>query len=792
MKKILENKHHFLSVLIFVVISFGYFTALLEGKEIEAHDTKTWKGISKEVRDFRAENNEEALWTNRLFGGMPAYLVSMSYKSNLIRYVSEIIQLGIPRPADMLFLYLLGFYLLLISLNINYRIAILGSLAFAFSTYFLIIIQAGHMTKAHAIAYIPMIIGSVIYSFRGNILIGGVFTSLSVAMQIYANHLQISYYTALILLLIGIVELYYRIKENDINDFLKRASILLLAAFLAAGTSMTRLLLTSEYGEYSIRGKSELSENQDNKTSGLDKDYATQWSYGIAETLTLLIPNFYGGASTGELSEKSKTYEVIKRAPNAKKIIKQLPLYWGSQPITSGPTYVGSIVVFLFVLGLFIVKGRFKYWILSATILSILLAWGKNFMFLTDLFLDYFPAYNKFRAVSMILVVAEFTIPLLAIMALDTALKFKKDSKLIIENKLKYSYYIVGGFCIVLALLPSLAGDFSGMQDQSLQANGFPIDAIVEDRKSLLSSDAFRSFIFITISFILILIFLRGKLKPNLLITILTLLILFDLWPINKRYLNDDNFERKSKLKTVYKKTPADKLILADGDINFRVFNQSVNTFNDASTSYYHNSIGGYHGAKLRRYQDLIEKHISSGNMKVLNMLNTKYFIDRSGKVQINTGALGNAWFVENIVFVKNADEEISNLKDFVPTNEIVVNESFKNLISKSQYSKTNQKISLQAYKPNHLTYIAEVKEASLLAFSEIYYDKGWNLYLNGVKHPYFRANYVLRAMELPAGNHKIEFKFEPKKYYLGEKISLASSSVLIILLILVAYRELK
>jgi len=792
MKKILENKHHFLSVLIFVVISFGYFTALLEGKEIEAHDTKTWKGISKEVRDFRAENNEEALWTNRLFGGMPAYLVSMSYKSNLIRYVSEIIQLGIPRPADMLFLYLLGFYLLLISLNINYRIAILGSLAFAFSTYFLIIIQAGHMTKAHAIAYIPMIIGSVIYSFRGNILIGGVFTSLSVAMQIYANHLQISYYTALILLLIGIVELYYRIKENDINDFLKRASILLLAAFLAAGTSMTRLLLTSEYGEYSIRGKSELSENQDNKTSGLDKDYATQWSYGIAETLTLLIPNFYGGASTGELSEKSKTYEVIKRAPNAKKIIKQLPLYWGSQPITSGPTYVGSIVVFLFVLGLFIVKGRFKYWILSATILSILLAWGKNFMFLTDLFLDYFPAYNKFRAVSMILVVAEFTIPLLAIMALDTALKFKKDSKLIIENKLKYSYYIVGGFCIVLALLPSLAGDFSGMQDQSLQANGFPIDAIVEDRKSLLSSDAFRSFIFITISFILILIFLRGKLKPNLLITILTLLILFDLWPINKRYLNDDNFERKSKLKTVYKKTPADKLILADGDINFRVFNQSVNTFNDASTSYYHNSIGGYHGAKLRRYQDLIEKHISSANMRVLNMLNTKYFIDRSGKVQVNPGALGNAWFVENIVFVKNADEEISNLKDFVPTNEIVVNESFKNLISKSQYSKTNQKISLQAYKPNHLTYIAEVKEASLLAFSEIYYDKGWNLYLNGVKHPYFRANYVLRAMELPAGNHKIEFKFEPKKYYLGEKISLASSSVLIILLILVAYRELK
>ena len=327
-------------------------------------------------------------------------------------------------------------------------------------------------------------------------------------------------------------------------------------------------------------------------------------------------------------------------------------------------------------------------------------------MFLTDLFLDYFPAYNKFRAVSMILVVAEFTIPLLAIMALDTALKLKKDSKLIIEKKLKYSYYIVGGCCLLLALLPSLAGDFSGMQDQTLQANGFPIDAIVEDRKSLLSSDAFRSFVFITISFILILVFLRGKLKSNSLITILTLLILFDLWPINKRYLNDDNFERKSKLKTVYKQTPADRLILADSDINFRVFNQSVNTFNDASTSYYHNSIGGYHGAKLRRYQDLIEKHISSGNMKVLNMLNTKYFIDRSGKVQINPGALGNAWFVENIVFVENADEEISNLNDFVPATEIVVNESFKNLISKNQYSKTNQKISLKDYKPNHLTYI--------------------------------------------------------------------------------------
>jgi len=392
----------------------------------------------------------------------------------------------------------------------------------------------------------------------------------------------------------------------------------------------------------------------------------------------------------------------------------------------------------------------------------------------------------------MILVVAEFTIPLLAIMALDTALKLKKDSKFIIEKKLKYSYYIVGGCCLLLALLPSLAGDFTGMQDQSLQANGFPIDAIVEDRKSLLSSDAFRSFVFITISFILILVFLRGKLKSNSLITILTLLILFDLWPINKRYLNDDNFERKSKLKTVYKQTPADRLILADSDINFRVFNQSVNTFNDASTSYYHNSIGGYHGAKLRRYQDLIEKHISSGNMKVLNMLNTKYFIDRSGKVQINPGALGNAWFIDNIVFVKNADEEISNLNNFVPFTEIVVNESFKNLISKNQYSKTNQKISLKDYKPNHLTYIAEVNETSLLAFSELYYDKGWNLYLNGEEHPYFRANYVLRAMEVPAGNHKIEFKFEPEKYYLGEKISLASSVVLIILLIFVGYRELK
>ena len=811
MKNFKKFSPHLIVILLFVGISFTYFSPLLQGKLLNMADFTHYKGMSKEVTDFRKVTGNEALWTNSMFSGMPAYQISTNSKGNLIQYISRIISLGIPRPANFLFLYLLGFYLLLLSLKVDYRISAVGAIAFSFSSYFFIIIMAGHMTKAHAIAFLPMVIAAVLYTYRGRMLLGGVLTSLAVALELYANHLQITYYLVLILILIGLVQFVKDFKANNLIDFSKRSGVLILAALLASATSVTRLSTTMEYGAESTRGKSELTNNLDNKTSGLDKDYATSWSYGVAETFTLLIPNFYGGASQGELTTDSETYQEIKRNPNAKQLIKQLPLYWGTQPFTSGPTYAGSIVMFFFIFGLLFVNSEMRVWILLATIMSIMLAWGKNFMPLTDLFLDYFPGYNKFRAVSMILVIAEFTIPLLGFIALNKFLskkdenyeadikvkdiKSEKVSHVVVKSKklrsLNLAFYIVGGLCLIFALMPSLFFDFVGGQDANLSKNGWPIDALQSDRASLLSSDAWRSFIFITLTFGTMWMFLKNKISSKYVILILGLLVLADMWTVNKRYLNDDNFERKSKVNIPYQATPADQQILRDSDPNFRVFNQSVSTFNDASTSYFHKSIGGYHGAKLKRYQELIENHISKGNMAVLNMLNTKYFITPKGKVQQNPGAMGNAWFVNKINLVANADAEIMALDGFSPANTAIVDSRFSDqMIIKLDNDQAS--ISLTEYKPNYLKYNSTSPKNGIAIFSEIFYDKGWNAYINGELKPHFRANYVLRGMQIPAGNHLVEFKFEPDSYFVSERIAFASSILLLLLIVFVSIKEFK
>jgi hypothetical protein len=811
MRKFKKISPHLIVILLFVGISFTYFSPVLQGKLLNMADITHHKGMSKEVTDFREATGEEALWTNSMFSGMPAYQISTRSNGNLIQYVAKTISLGIPRPANLLFLYLLGFYLLLLSLKVDYRLSAAGAIAFAFSSYFFIIIMAGHMTKALAIAYLPMVVAAVLYTYRGRMLLGGVLTALTVALELYANHLQITYYLVLMLILIGLVQFIKDFKANNLMDFSKRSGVLILAALLASATAFTRLSTTMEYGTESTRGKSELTNNLDNKTSGLDKDYATSWSYGIAETFTLLIPNFYGGASQGKLTTDSETYQAIKRAPNAKQLIKQLPLYWGTQPFTSGPTYAGSIVMFLFIFGLIFVKSEMRVWILLATIMSIMLAWGKNFMPLTDLFLDYFPGYNKFRAVSMILVVAEFTLPLLGFVALNKFLlekdedyetyskvkdvRAQKVSHVAVKSKklrsLNLAFYIVGGLSLIFALMPSLFFDFVGGQDANLAKNGWPIDALQSDRSGLLSADAWRSFTFIALTFGAMWMFLKNKISSKYVILIVGVLVLADMWTVNKRYLNDDNFARKSKVQVPYKATAADQQILRDTDPNFRVFNQSVSTFNDASTSYFHKSIGGYHGAKLKRYQELIENHISKGNMAVLNMLNTKYFITPKGQAQQNPGARGNAWFVNEINIVANADAEIAALDGFKPSNTAIVDTSFSEQIIDG-LDNIASSIVLTEYKPNYLKYNSNSINDGIAIFSEIYYDKGWNAYVNGELKPHFRANYVLRGMKIPAGNHVVEFKFEPAVYHVSEQIALASSVVLLLLLAFVSVKELK
>ena len=811
MQKFKKLSPHLIVILLFVGISFAYFSPVLQGKLLNMADITHHKGMSKEVTDFREATGEEALWTNSMFSGMPAYQISTRSNGNLIQYVAKTISLGIPRPANLLFLYLLGFYLLLLSLKVDYRLSAVGAIAFSFSSYFFIIIMAGHMTKAHAIAYVPIVVAAVLYTYSGRMLLGGVLTALTVALQLYANHLQITYYLVLMLILIGLVQFIKDFKANNLIDFSKRSGLLILAALLASATAVTRLSTTMEYGTVSTRGKSELTSDLDNKTSGLDKDYATSWSYGIAETFTLLIPNFYGGASQGELTTDSETYQAIKRAPNAKQLIKQLPLYWGTQPFTSGPTYAGSIVMFLFIFGLIFVKSEMRVWILLATIMSIMLAWGKNFMPLTDLFLDYFPGYNKFRAVSMILVVAEFTLPLLGFVALNKFLlekdedyetyskvkdvRAQKVSHVAVKSKklrsLNLAFYIVGGLSLIFALMPSLFFDFVGGQDANLAKNGWPIDALQADRAGLLSADAWRSFTFITLTFGVMWMFLKSKISSKYVILIVGILVLADMWTVNKRYLNDDNFARKSKVEVPYQATAADQQILRDTDPNFRVFNQSVSTFNDASTSYFHKSIGGYHGAKLKRYQELIENHISKGNMAVLNMLNTKYFITPKGQAQQNPGAMGNAWFVNEINLVANADAEIAALDGFKPSNTAIVDTRFSEQMI-VELDNTGANIALTEYKPNYLKYNSTTTKEGIAIFSEIYYDKGWNAYVNGELKPHFRANFVLRGMKIPAGNNVIEFKFEPAVYHVSERIALSSSVVLLLLLAFVSVKELK
>jgi hypothetical protein len=805
-KKILP---YLVAIILFIAIDVIYFYPIIEGKRLLSSDTSSWKGMSKELVDYHEKTGEYAQWTNSMFSGMPAYQIYGVYKGNLTWLIDQFLfRLDLPQPMDYVFLYFLGFFILLLILKVDPWLSIAGSIAFGFSTYFFNILLAGHLTKAQAIGYMAPVLGGVILAYRGKYLWGAVLTALFLALEIRTGHPQITYYLLITVLGLGIAELIYAFKEKQIIHFLKATGVLAAAGIIAVLTSTGNLWTTYEYSKYSNRGESELTFNKANQTSGLDKDYATAWSYGISETMTLLIPDFQGGSSVGSLSENSETYKVLiqNNIPNTKKIVKQLPLYWGKQPFMAGPVYIGAIICFLFVFGLFVVKGRMKWWLLAITLLSIMLAWGKNFMFLTNFFLEHFPAYNKFRAVSMTLVIAELTMPLLAFIAMQKIFDKGHEINKILKA-LRISYFIVGGITLVFIILPGAFFNFSGPMDVQY---GFPdwlLQALQADRLSMLRMDAIRSFVFISLSYLLLWAYIKNKVKKPYAFILLIALVLIDMWPVAKRYLNNDDFVRKSLAEKPFNQTKADSYILKDKTLYYRVFDLTEDIDKSARTSYFHKNIGGYHGAKLRRYQELVDYQVSNEKEqfvtllnnrptnlalnlslvqnKVLNMLNARYYIySPDADALINYNALGNAWFVPDYKLVENADLEITALNDFDPKRTAIVNKQFRQYLNGfTKGADTTGFVKLTDYKPDKLTYSYKTSKDQLTVFSDIYYEKGWKAFVDGKLTPHFRANYVLRAMVLPAGEHTLIFEFRPKSYYLGEKISLISSLFLLIVI---------
>ncbi len=787
-------------ILFFIVLVYAYMFPLLEGKTIEMSDIQHFKGMSKELVDYREATGEEAIWTNSMFSGMPGYLISVIYPGNLTKYINSSFR-KVFDEASFLILYLIGFYILFMSLKFNRWLSVVGAIAIAFSSYFIIIIGAGHTSKANAIAYLAPVLAGILLTFRGKYLAGSVLFAIAFSLELLAGHLQITYYGFLIIAIYGLAELIYAIRNNTLPSFFKALLFLLAGAILAIGMNFSRLYTTWQYSKHTIRGPSELSISSENKTSGLDKDYVVQWSYGIDETLTLLIPNFKGGGSQINPGTESESFEALRenRVQNPRQIVQAVSMYHGEQPGTSGPVYVGAVIIFLFVLGLFIVKGVYKWWLLAATIVSIILSWGGNIMWLTSFLLDYLPFYNKFRAPSMTLVIAQIAMPLLGFIALNNIITGKGDKKTWL-NGMKWALIITGGLALIFALLPGMAGNFSNATD-AMRYPEWLLDSIIADRKSMLRSDAFRSFLFIAFAALALYMWHIRKLKTNPFIAVLGLLILVDLWAVDKRYLNNDHFVPERQVENPFPITPADQAILNDDDLYYRVL-PLPNPFQDARASYYHKNVGGYHAAKLRRYQEMIDNHLQpeiqqmvSGlqnntsidsifmQLPVLNMLNTRYVIYDLNQAPIrNPMPLGNAWFVSDFKLAANADEEIAAINGIDPLETAVIDERFASHVEGKTFRRdTSGDIRLTEYQPDYLKYEMKAESEQLVVFSDIYYEDGWNAYIDGEPAPHFRVNYVLRAMVVPAGNHTIEFNFHPKSYYLGNKISYASSILLIL-----------
>ena len=661
---------YIIAIAVFALASIIYFHPVLKGQKLNQSDITQFRGMVKDINDFRADKNTEPYWTGASFSGMPAYQVSAYYPNDFVRVLDRTLRF-LPRPADYTFLYFLSFFVLMMALKINWRLAILGSLAFGFSTYLIIIFGAGHNAKAHAIAYMPLVLAGVLWVFQKRYILGFLVTGVAMALEIYTNHPQMTYYLGFCLLILGIVELVNAVKEKILPVFIKQSIVIIAAVLLGIGANSSRLMAMKEYGDYSTRGKSELTINPDGTkkeaSKGLDKAYITEYSYAKLETFNLFIPRFMGGGTVEKLGDDSNFYKTIQKKAGRKvadDYSSQVLTYWGDQTIVEAPAYIGAVIFFLFFLGIFLVKGRLKQWLVAATVFSILMSWGRNFDFLTNFFIDYIPLYNKFRAVSSIQVIAELCVPILAILGLKEFFSSTISSGEKQEG-LKKAVYVFGGLVIVGFLLAHGFSTFEGLRDSQYDQLPGLIDSVIADRKSMLLMDSLRSLVLMLLSGGVLWMLLKDKLKQSVTIITLVIFVLFDLISVDKKYVNEDDFKSARKIEKPFTASSADKLILKD-KAHFRVGNFTVNPMNDGSTSYFHNSIGGYHAAKLGRYQELFDFQIAKNNMQVLNMLNTKYFIvgnDKGEKqAQLNPDANGNAWFVDNLKVVNSANEEIRAL----------------------------------------------------------------------------------------------------------------------------------
>lgn len=832
MKKLLPD---LIAILAFVLLSFAYFfPADIENRILFQHDTAAGAGAGQEVKEYYEQTGERSRWTNSLFGGMPMYQIAPSYDSTKsLQWVQKAYQLFLPDYVCLTFMLMLGFYILLRVFGIPVWLAGLGGIMWAFSSYFFILISAGHIWKFITLAYVPPTIAGIVLAYRGKLLWGGILTALFVALQITSNHVQMSYYFFFVILFFVGAYFEKAWRTKTLPQFFKASAVLIVAALVGIAANVSNLYHTYAYSKETMRGKSELVQTGDaakQTSSGLDRDYITQWSYGIDETLTLLVPNFKGGASAA-LSQSETA--MSKANPMYSSLYGSLTQYFGTQPMTSGSVYVGAFVLFLFVLGCFIVKGPLKWALIGATFFSIVLSWGKNFMPLTDFFIDYVPLYNKFRAVSSILVIAEFTIPLLAIFALKRLLE---EPEILKQEKkpLGISLLLTAGVALLLAVAPGSIGSGyvpaqeaqmlqNAVNQQMIPANELSgiLANLGEMRAELVSSDALRSFIIIGIGCSLLWLYASGKLRSSLTIAGITILCLADMWGVNKRYLNDAQFVPHSIRTETFTKTNTDELILQDTSLDYRVLNFATSTFDDNNTSYWHKSVGGYHPAKLRRYQEMIEHHISpemqaaykaiataggemdsvdANKFRILNMLNTKYFIFPAGQQRqtvpiLNPHAYGNAWFVNKVQYVNNANEEIDALDSIIPTETAVVDARFKDVLkgTTESYKDSLSSIRLTSYTPNRLTYETNNAQDGIAVFSEIYYPDGWHVTIDGQPAELARADYILRTMYVPAGQHTIEMRFDPTSLHVTEGIAYGALALLvigIIVAVLIAKRK--